>query len=78
VSGATHARICGFCGEHFENVGKQPLQQSGKYRVNENDEENFRERIFASVIPGRCASIELWCAIAHLRTSRFPDAQLRI
>jgi hypothetical protein len=33
--------ICGFCGDHFENVGKQPLQQSGKYRVNENDEENF-------------------------------------
>jgi hypothetical protein len=22
--------------------------------------------------------IELWCAIAHLRISRFPDAQLRI
>jgi hypothetical protein len=41
VSWATHARICGFCGEHFENVGKQPLRQSGKYRVNENDEENF-------------------------------------
>jgi hypothetical protein len=33
--------ICGFCGDHFENVGKQPLQQSGKYRVNENDEEFF-------------------------------------
>jgi hypothetical protein len=51
--------ICGFCGDHFENVGKQPLQQSGKYRVNENDEENFRERIFTSVVPGRCGSIEL-------------------
>src|ERR1700742_1665243 len=23
------------------------------------------------VIPGRCVSIELWCAIAHLRISRF-------
>jgi len=24
---------------HFENVGKQALEQSGKYPVNENDEE---------------------------------------
>jgi hypothetical protein len=31
--------ICLFCADHFKNVGKQPLQQSGKYRVNENDEE---------------------------------------
>jgi hypothetical protein len=30
------------------------------------------------VIPGRCASIELWSAVALLRISRFPDAQLRI
>jgi hypothetical protein len=30
-----------FCADHFENVGKQSLQQSGKYRVNENDEGNF-------------------------------------
>jgi hypothetical protein len=27
--------------DHIENVGKQPLEQSGKYRVNGNDEENF-------------------------------------
>ena len=26
----------------MRSVGKQPLQQSGKYRVNKNDEENFR------------------------------------
>ena len=24
-----------------------------------------------TVIPGRCEAIELWCAIAHLRISRF-------
>jgi hypothetical protein len=28
-------RLCG----HIKNVGKQALQQSGKYPVNENDEE---------------------------------------
>jgi hypothetical protein len=27
---------------------------------------------------GAMRSIELWCAIAHLRISSFPDAQLRI
>jgi hypothetical protein len=27
--------------DHIENVGKQPLEQSGKYRVNGNDEEDF-------------------------------------
>jgi hypothetical protein len=42
VSRATHAIICLDGADHFENVGKQPLQQSGKYRVNEIDEENFR------------------------------------
>jgi len=26
----------------MRSVGKQPLQQSGKYRVNKNDEENFQ------------------------------------
>jgi hypothetical protein len=26
----------------MRSVGKQPLQQSGKYRVNKNDEESFR------------------------------------
>jgi hypothetical protein len=31
-----------------------------------------------NVIPGRRESDELRCAIAHLRISRFPDAQLRI
>jgi hypothetical protein len=54
VSCATHATICGFYGDHFKNVGKQSLQQSGKYRVNENDEENFvrpdRARIIAARI----------------------------
>jgi hypothetical protein len=26
---------------HIENIGKRALEQSGKYRVNKNDEENF-------------------------------------
>jgi hypothetical protein len=29
---------------HIKNVGKQPPEQSGKYPVNENDEEEFRRR----------------------------------
>jgi hypothetical protein len=41
VSRATHAIICRDSGGQFENLGKQPLQQSGKYRVNEIDEEKF-------------------------------------
>jgi hypothetical protein len=48
--------------DHIENVGKQPLEQSGKYRVNGNDEENFLPHarittgvaIASAVIPGRC------------------------
>jgi hypothetical protein len=28
---------------HNENVGKQPLEQNGKYSVNENDEEIFSQ-----------------------------------
>jgi hypothetical protein len=37
----------------IENVGKQPLEQSGKYRVNENDEEIFRGvRIFPRIDTG--------------------------
>jgi len=31
--------LCRFCVDHIESVGKQRLQQSGKYRVNKNDEE---------------------------------------
>jgi hypothetical protein len=42
VSRATHAILCRFCADHIESVGKQPLQQSGKYRVNKNDEEIAR------------------------------------
>jgi hypothetical protein len=39
VSPATHATICRFCADDIERVGKQALQQSGKYRVNKNNEE---------------------------------------
>jgi hypothetical protein len=42
VARKIHARTrCGLrrC---IENVGKQRLEQSGKQRVNENDEENFQ------------------------------------
>jgi hypothetical protein len=39
VSRATHAIFCRLCADHIESVGKQLLQQSGKYRVNKNDEE---------------------------------------
>jgi hypothetical protein len=42
VARATHATICSKRAAHIENVGKQTLERSGKYRVNENDEGNFR------------------------------------
>jgi hypothetical protein len=32
----------GVCAIHIEKVGKRVLEQSGKYRVNKNDEESFR------------------------------------
>jgi hypothetical protein len=53
VSRATHAIICLDGTDHFENVGKQPLQQSGKYRVNEIGEENFCGADNARINPGR-------------------------
>jgi hypothetical protein len=31
----------GVCGHHIENIGKRALEQSGKHRVNKNDEESF-------------------------------------
>jgi hypothetical protein len=39
VSRATHAIARLFRLDHIESVGKRPLHQSGKYRVNKNDEE---------------------------------------
>jgi hypothetical protein len=42
VSRATHAITRLFRLDHIESVGKQPLHQSGKYRVNKNDEEILR------------------------------------
>jgi hypothetical protein len=39
VSRATHTTFHQLCTDHIEGVGKQRLQQSGKYRVNKNDEE---------------------------------------
>jgi hypothetical protein len=42
---------------HIKNIGKQPPEQSGKYPVNENDEEevpeNFAGFQLSLVIPGR-------------------------
>jgi hypothetical protein len=35
---------------HIKNVGKQPLEQGGKYRVNENDEELLRSVNFVAVV----------------------------
>jgi hypothetical protein len=42
VARATHAMNCGVCAGDIEHVGKRRHQQSGKYRVNENDEEKYR------------------------------------
>ena len=42
MSRATHAITHRFCADHIGSVGKQRLQQSGKYRVNEKGEEISR------------------------------------
>jgi hypothetical protein len=42
VARATHATIGSKRAAHIENLGKQALERSGKYRVNKNDEENFQ------------------------------------
>jgi len=39
-----HARIGWLFASTIETVGKQALEQSGKYRVNKNDEESFAAR----------------------------------
>jgi hypothetical protein len=39
VARALHARIAGDFAVGIENVGKRALDESGKYPVNENDEE---------------------------------------
>ena len=41
VARATHAMNCEVCAGDIEYVGKRPHQQSGKYRVNEIDEEKL-------------------------------------
>jgi hypothetical protein len=45
VSRATHAIARASCGDDIESVGKSLLQQSGKDRVNKNDEETFRRQV---------------------------------
>jgi hypothetical protein len=37
-----HARHRAIFADRIENVGKRPLDESGKYPVNENDEEIVR------------------------------------
>jgi hypothetical protein len=45
VARTTHANFCSDAGDHIEKVGKPALEQIGKYRVNENDEEFAELRI---------------------------------
>jgi hypothetical protein len=45
VARTTHANFCSDAGDHIEKVGKPALEQIGKYRVNENDEELAELRI---------------------------------
>jgi hypothetical protein len=67
VACATHAKICSERAAHFENVGKQALERSGKYRVNENDEVIFagRRNFFGGAS---------WPGIAIRRTASLPLA----
>src|SRR5271166_880413 len=62
-------RAKGEAGEKVSFIGNGPLSAQGA--------RHGELVILRNVIPGRCVSIELRCAVAHLRISRFPDAQLR-
>jgi hypothetical protein len=42
VACALHARHCGIFAERIRSVGKQARDESGKYPVNEDDEEIVR------------------------------------
>jgi hypothetical protein len=45
VAWATHATIRSNRAAHFENVGKQAIERSGKYRVNE-----MMEKLIAALL----------------------------
>jgi len=62
---------CGVCAGRIEYVGKRRHQQSGKYRVNENDE----EKLSRAILP---VSFRDGALAPDPEISRFPDAQLRI
>jgi hypothetical protein len=87
VARATHATIGSQRAAHIENVGKQPLQQSGKYRVNENDEKKFAGSERAMQRTGSFQVRILDCFVAfpprndslpHSPSSREPAKQSRI
>jgi hypothetical protein len=82
VAAAIHARNrCGSC-NHIENLGKQPLEQSGKHRVNENDEENLQQA--CGFVPRIITGLAITPSCSHSgamptgpRKAR-PDDRLRI
>jgi hypothetical protein len=56
VSCATQAIARAFCSHHIESAGKRRLQQSGKHRVNKNDEETFASSMMAKANGPRLAA----------------------
>jgi hypothetical protein len=65
---------------HIKNVGKRPPEQSGKYPVNENDEEEFRRR---DVSPASLRVPSSWPGSSRpstsslLRTPQDVDARIK-
>ena len=49
---ATHAIICASCANHIESDGKKPINRSGKFPVNENDEKNTDEISLTRIVSG--------------------------
>jgi len=62
VARPTHANFCSDAADHVEKVGKPALEQSGKYRVNKNDEESFQSCPNEFVALARAFNDESWIA----------------
>jgi hypothetical protein len=78
VAPEIQARIRCDLPNHIENLGKRALEQSGKHRVNENDEEIFGSRGFdARVITGMCDHKSFRAMPTRPREARTDD-RLRI
>jgi hypothetical protein len=66
VACVSHARDRGIFADRIRSVGKRPLDESGKYPVNENDEEIFAH-LGAKLAASPASSNSRYCAEAFSR-----------